>query len=291
MMACQSTPQAAARKNPAALPNMTFVRVNEQGVSEYAWTLDPSLVFLYLEGGQFYQGNNGRDEESPRHRVTLSPYLIAKTEISNAQYMLYCQANELPAPSGFPLDGMDNYVRDYPDYPVVNVSAEEADAFCEWAGFQLPTESQWEFAARGSEGRKFPWGSGEPGGDGSERANYSGYASTSTWKGHAEGGEASWNRDGYLMTAPVDSFPEGSSQWGTRNQCGNVGEWCRDWLAPYSEDSVTDPYVPRSRKANQRVFRGGAFDTASDSATTTARLALPANLHSRRIGFRPVVEL
>lgn len=265
---------------------------NEEGFLEYASTRDASLVFVYVPGGRFTRGSDDFEEgEAPEHEVVVSPFLIGKREVTNAQYRLFCEATGFPAPAGLELPGFPSYFRDYPDHPVVNVTSEEAEAYCRWLNAELPTEAQWEFAARGIDGRVYPWGDERPAGGGVQRANYSGYDRGRGWRAHDDGGRERWERDGHAFPAPVGSYPAGAGFFGTLDQAGNVAEWCRDHHAPYPDVPQRDPLVERSERAWERVHRGGAFEQNGEALRTTGRGKLPPETRSNRIGFRPAIQL
>lgn len=147
-------------------------------------------------------------------------------------------------------EGPHSSVDDRPDHPVVQVSHGDALAFCAWEGSRLPTEAEWEFAARGGiEGALFPWGDElEPGGE--HRMN--------VWQGSFP--DARTVDDGWYGTAPVDAFaPNG---FGLHNMCGNVWEWCADWFSPdwYHHSPVDDPVGPAEPSyGRHRVIRGGSY--------------------------------
>jgi formylglycine-generating enzyme required for sulfatase activity len=140
-------------------------------------------------------------------------------------------------------------------HPVTHISWRDVAAYADWAGKRLPTEAEWEYAARGGrEGARFPWGDElEP--DGKHRCN--------VWQG--EFPEHNTAEDGYISTAPVDAFePNG---YGLYNVCGNVWEWCRDWFSPnYHTTDAYDPDNPTGAEdGDQQVMRGGSTPTAGST--------------------------
>ena len=144
-------------------------------------------------------------------------------------------------------EGPDSDVRDRGDHPVVHVSWNDALAYCRWTGTRLPTEAEWECAARGGRvGSAFPWGDDlEPGGE--HRMN--------VFQGHFPDGNT--GADGYVATAPVDAFPPNG--FGLHNVTGNVWEWCADWLdlGFYEHSEVQNPSGPAA--GDRRVQRGGSY--------------------------------
>jgi iron(II)-dependent oxidoreductase len=216
-------------------------------------------------GGPFVFGNDaGPANERPRRTVTIAPFAMNRTEVSNAEYQRFIDATGHRSTfyGGHPLLGLDNR-------PAVGVTWADADAFCRFYGLALPSEQQYERAARGASGAPFPWGAAPPD---AMRAN----------GGAAEccnGDDA----DGYAMTAPVDSFAGGASAEGILNLVGNVWEWTRDFYSPY--DGAADPATAQKF----RVLRGGAWNSDPPHLSTTYRLAYdPEFRFAANGGFRCV---
>jgi formylglycine-generating enzyme required for sulfatase activity len=184
-------------------------------------------LMVFIPGGEFVMGSTGEeglDDERPQHLVRIAPFYLDKYEASNALYALFDPGHHFP-------EGEENL-------PVTMVSWDRAAAFAKWAGKRLPTEAEWEYAATGGEGFRFPWGSDwDP-----ARLNWS------------ENGE----RDGFDGPAPVDAFPQGVSPFGVFNMSGNVWEWVSDWYGPYPSDSSSSP--SGSDSGTRRGLRGGAWD-------------------------------
>jgi sulfatase modifying factor 1 len=164
------------------------------------------------------------------------------------------------------------------DHPVVHVSWDDAQAYCAWAGRRLPTEAQWEAAARGGlPSRRFPWGDELPTG---------GHA-VNIWQG--EFPLRNTGEDGFVTTAPVRSFePNGYGLW---QPVGNVWEWCADWFSPvyYAQSPVDDPRGPETGDA--RVIRGGSYlchDSYCNRYRNAARSSNTANSSTGNMGFRTV---
>jgi formylglycine-generating enzyme required for sulfatase activity len=160
---------------------------------------------ILIPAGEFIMGSpegEGDDDEHPQHNVFLNAFYIDKYEVTNAQYKQFMDATGHKAPGYW-----DNERVNQPNQPVVGVTWHDAVAYARWAGKRLPTEAEWEKAARGIDGRKYPWGNEW---DGSKWSSGSGSVV-------------------YKSAAPVGSFPEGTSSYGVMDMAGNVWEWCADW--------------------------------------------------------------
>jgi formylglycine-generating enzyme required for sulfatase activity len=239
-----------------------------------------------IPGGTFWMGDP--DYARPVHKVTLSPFCIDKTEVTVAGYRACVQDGGCPPPSAT-VDWKDikpdektkwsPYCtwgkRGLDQHPINCVDWNQATTFCEWAGGRLPSEAEWEYAARGKDGRLFPWGNQRPD---ASRLN-------------ACGGECGQARmypgdDGWPATAPVGSFPEGASAFGVLDMAGNVWEWTADSFADYSDQPVTDPQRLQ-HDGSPRVFRGGSW-TNVDPAWVRAGYRNKRDPGSRTLilGFR-----
>ena len=230
-------------------------------------------TLLVVPGGEFTMGSNDGDgDERPAHVVNVSAFLIDETPVTNAQWAKYSAATGVPAP------GAPDWDRDYaataPDSPVVNVSFEEAQAYAKWAGRQLPSEAQWEKAARGTDGRAYPWGNDAPGA-GAARANVKG----------AE--------DGFANTSPVSAFPAGASPYGVLDMAGNVWQWTYEWYdAGYYATVAPGTKDPEGPASGQQIaLRGGAFTSDGKDVRSTNRYPRPPGDRARNIGFRCAVDL
>ncbi len=198
------------------------------------------------------------EDEQPQCRVNLPAYWIGRTEVTNAQYLRFVQATGQRAPlhweSGRPPAGLE-------DFPVVYVSWEDARAYCAWAGGRLPTELEWEKAARGADGRIFPWGNEW------DRAKCRSFEEI-TGRSYASSSEyfsalGAWLRSHDAVRegpAAVGSHPSGGSPYGCQDMAGNVLEWCEDWddreaYRRYARGDLTPP-----ASGNLKVLRGGSWD-------------------------------
>ncbi|MCP4590371.1 MAG: formylglycine-generating enzyme family protein, partial [bacterium] len=223
-------------------------------------------VLVYVPGGKFTLGADDVDEDSrPIHQVVLSPFWIAKYPVTNEQYRRYLKANpNQPKPELW-----DDKEFNQPQQPVVGVSWEEAVAYCRWAGLELPSEAQWEAAARGQDQRHFPWGNDEPT---ESLANFGG----------TEG-----------KTTPVGGYPGGAGPYGTLDQSGNVWEWCADvWdrRAYKGREGQLDP-VATTGDAAVRVLRGGSWAFRPWHLAAAYRFWYGAGYRLADIGFRGVLRV
>lgn len=267
-------------------------------------TCPPGMVTI--SGGKFFMGSDDKkDEEAerPAHQVTLSPFCIDTTEVTVNAYKACSDKGECkraPRDNEWPgitarekkiYDPLCN-IRDAEargTYPINCVDWELASTFCTANGRRLPTEAEWEFATRGSDGRKYPWGDEAPA-DGS-RLNACGKECLAWGKKNNEEVSAMYPADdGFQTTAPVGSFPKGASPFGLQDVVGNVWEWASDWYAPYTAGAQTDP---RGGEAGtERVLRGGAWNGGDPAwVRPTYRFKSQPGLRSHGIGFRCAKDL
>lgn len=196
---------------------------------------------VLIPAGEFQMGSDdGDSDEKPVHTVYLDAFYMDVYEVTNAQYKKFMDATGHKAPEYWD----DSRFND-PKQPVVGVSWYDAKAYADWAGKRLPTEAEWEKAARGGLiGKKYPWGNGI----GPNAANYRGVSRDS--------------RDVWKYTAPVGKFPP--NDYGLYDMAGNVWEWCADWYdkSYYARSPRRNPTGPNS--GSRRVLRGGSWDTSND---------------------------
>jgi len=223
------------------------------------------MSMLYIPDGEFIMGSDDGDgDEQPVHSVYLDAFWIDKTEITNAMYAQCVSAGACDPPE---YDG--NYSNSqYNDHPVVWVSWDDAVAYCKWSGVRLPTEAEWEKAARGGlEGMMYPWGDESP----SCQQNAENGAQYSTCGG---------------QTMPVGSFSQNG--YGLYDMAGNVWEWVTDWYDSgyYTNSSSSNPTGPVSGEF--RVLRGGAWGHFDINIRSANRDGDSSTSTSSYVGFRCV---
>ncbi len=206
---------------------------------------------IKIKGNRFLMGSSDElaEEDEKPHWVTVSDFFIQEHEVTNDEYRRFDPAHQPEAPG---------------NHPVANVSWYEAMAYAAWLGGSLPTEAQWEFAARGSEGRTYPWGEESRG-----EVVCSRLASCNA-------GE----------TAPVKSYPDGRTPEEVHDLAGNVWEWCRDWYGDYPEGEASEPLGPVSGPG--RVLRGGSWSYNPRSLRATYRASYHPESRFGLVGFRVV---
>ncbi len=271
------TPTTTPTNTPTTTPDPNVPPPNPQPGDPWTRPSD-GMVMVYVPGGTFLMGSDpaqdpdAASDEFPQHEVTLSPYWLDKTEVTNAMYAA-CVAAGVCAASSYANDNDYNGAA----YPVVGVSWNDADAYCAWAGGQLPTEAQWEYAARGDDGRLYPWGNQFDG----ALANF---CDSNCTLSHRDPNV----NDGYALTAPVGSYAPGGDSWiGAADMAGNVWEWVDDWYAAYENTPQTDPSGPES--ADYKVLRGGSWHDDPRYLRAADRVYYSPTNRDVVIGFRCVV--
>ncbi len=208
---------------------------------------------IYIPGGEFMMGrDDGTEYERPAHKVTVEAFYIDKTEVTNEQYA-ECVRQRRCSPPSYWVNG--TYREGEANLPVVNVSWYDAKAYAEWAGKRLPTEEEWEFAARGRENLIYPYGN--------------------EWKPKFSNAA----EDGYLKARAVGSYPDGASPFGVLDMAGNVAEWTATEYKPYPGSSA---------KPNDGniIVRGGAFNNPAEQQKATDRYFYRPQTTRDFIGFR-----
>jgi formylglycine-generating enzyme required for sulfatase activity len=228
-----------------------------------------------IPAGPFIMGSaSWNDNERPLHTVYLDAFYIDQFEVSNASFAEFLNAN------GNQIEGYAPWVEEsdpdlrihrreglwtpdegYADHPINEATWYAARAYCAWRSARLPSEAEWEKAARGDDGRTFPWGEAEPT---CQLANFAGC---------------------FYDSVPIDSYPNAVSPYGVYNMAGNVMEWVADWyISPYDTRQTDNPTGPE--RGDFRIFRGGAWFNAPNQVRTTYRFAKLPVLTYKANGFR-----
>ncbi len=242
------------------------IATNPKDDAEMVWVPDGAFLMGSSEeqiakvlSGQMNFEPEWYENERPQHKVYLNGYWIYKNEVTVAQYKRFCQENKREMPGAPDWGWVDSH-------PMVMVTWQDAVEYAKWAGGSLPTEAQWEKAARGTDGRTYPWGD--------------------FWNG-----SISTNGIGGLLstTQPAGIYPAGASQFGCLDIAGNVWEWCEDRYSKdyYSNSSAENPTGPVD--GDNRILRGGSwFNQNTDCFRCAFRYNLPSTKRVRDTGFRCV---
>ena len=247
-----------------------------------------NMEMVYVPAGIFSMGareddDPARDDEKPMHSVYLDGYYIDRYEVTSSQFAAYLNANPTAirwVPSNNisnlqKVDGIWQAVSGFEDHPVANIIWAGAVNYCNWVGGDLPTEAQWEKAARGTDERRYPWGNefkSVP-----IRLNF-------------DDSEYSFMDDGYGKTSPVGIYPEGMSPYGAMDMAGNLWEWTADWYANiYKKRVDVVTYNPTGALGGDgHAYRGGSYNSSFlDFRTTERRLSDDPRPD---LGFRCVIN-
>jgi formylglycine-generating enzyme required for sulfatase activity len=214
--------------------------------------------------------------EYPRHEVKLDPYWLDQTEVTVAMYLQCVAEGDCLEPAAEGYFVYSGYFSDpqYQDYPTIFVNWQDAQTYCSWAGRRLPTEAEWELAARGPEGWNYPWGNvnARSGLLNFRDINFAGDYLDQTVD------------DGYKRLAPVGSYPEGASYFGALDLAGNVREWVANWYQIYPGG---DPSASENFGQSERVIRGGDYASLSSEVRSVYRFsAPPEETFWASLGFR-----
>ncbi len=252
------------------------------------WTrLDDEMVMVYVPGGEFKMGSTeGARDEQPVHTVALDGFWIDQTEVANTQFSAFLneQGNQIEGDvTWLELEDEDCLIEQvgdehrpkngYADHPATEVSWYGAAAYCKWVGARLPTEAEWEYAARGSQGWAFPWGSEFDG----TRLNYCDMNCEQDWADEAFD-------DDYTVTAPVGNYPDGASWCDALDMAGNVSEWVADWYGDYPAKRQVNPKGPSFR--HERAVRGSSWYNVSVYVHSAVRGSLTPDTTYSKVGFR-----
>jgi formylglycine-generating enzyme required for sulfatase activity len=218
---------------------------------------------VLVPAGEFVMGSSTGDaDERPVRRVYLGAYFMDKDQLVVGQYAKFLEATSHTVPPEWNI--MSRAM--HRSRPVVNVNWEDAAAYCKWAGKRLPTEAEWEKAARGTDGRIYPWGDEPP-------SKFHGNMKKELWNNH-------------MGLTPVGMFEDGKSPYGINDMAGNVWEWVSDWYAPnyYQTGPLRNPTGPPA--GNHKVVRGGSWGSGPEGLRASERETRLPSFQGYGTGFR-----
>lgn len=222
---------------------------------------------LWIPTGAFPMGSpsgTGESDERPQHSIYVDAFYIDRVEVTNAQYRACVLAGVCRMPAELDSPTRESYFDEdaFAEYPVIYVSWSDAETYCAWADKRLPTEAEWEKAARGLDGRRYPWGDQPPAPD------------------LAQYGQPDSD------TARTGDHPAGASPYGLHDAAGNVWEWVSDWYSPtyYSSSPAVNPTGPGA--GARKVLRGGSWDMDDSLLAAANRFKMAPDHRSFNIGFR-----
>jgi formylglycine-generating enzyme required for sulfatase activity len=245
------------------------------------------MVMVYVPAGTYWMGSDDSDPdarpgEKPQHEVSLDAFWIDRTEVTNAQYARFlnalgghqgeCEGQDCieiqsrTSQSHIRLQGGQYVVEGgYEEHPMIEVSWYGAHAYCEWAGGRFPTEAEWEKAARGTDGRIYPWGNQDAD---RNRANYGLFVGD---------------------TSQVGNYPAGASRYGALDMAGNVWEWVSDWESStyYNVSPYENPQGPET--GSYKLMRGGSWTSGWEYIRAASHGYLDPVVCQHDVGFRCVV--
>ena len=281
-------------------PILTEVAATEApfGIGSTMISQKDNMTLVYVPAGDFQMGSSdgvGSEAEHPLHQVYLDAYWIDQTEVTNDMYSMFVNetgyitevekkgdsdiyANKTwQSVSGADWQhphGPESSLSGLENHPVVHVTWNDANAYCMWAGRRLPTEAEWEKAARGIWSGTYPWGQDPPSGD------LVNFADVNT---NFDQSDPTTN-DGYSETAPVGSYPRGASPFGVYDMAGNVFEWVADWYSTDNYQVYTNPQGPSTGEF--KIWKGGAWNSGFDPLRSAYRAWNNSAPESNILGFR-----
>jgi eukaryotic-like serine/threonine-protein kinase len=243
------TPTLTYTQTLTSTPTFTLTPTLTPGPGSFQISPLDGMKILYVQPGYFLMGSDkGEVGEKPSHQVWLDAFWIDQTEVTNRMYSLCIQDNKCPPPINNTSPGRSDYFGNpqFDDFPVMNITWYAANKYCVWAGRRLPSEAEWEKAARGTDGRIYPWG------------NEFIYADLNF--GHS------------LGTTKVGSYPAGASPYGALDMIGNVWEWVADAYDThyYTYSPLRNPQGP-SGSSDNHIVRGGGIYTPMNYLTVYHR--------------------
>lgn len=259
----QNLPTATSQLNEANISSLVIGSTQVSSTDE--------MTMVYVPAGDFVMGsptNQGSDDEHPQHTIYLDAFWVDQTEITNGMYARCVSAGVCAPPQDLSSSTRESYYNNgsYNNYPVIHVSWSQANAYCQWAGRELPTEAQWEKAARGTDGWIYSWGNTFPT---CSKANFAGCVGD---------------------TQPVMSYPDSVNLYGAYDMLGNVWEWVADYYRAdyYAISSQENPIGPTT--GTKRSLRGGSWYTYANYLTVSNRLGDDPTSVDSDYGFRCVMN-
>ena len=248
---------ALLKGSPASANGLRSLGPNPQGGEEF-WREKDGAIVVRIPGGEFPMGSprtEGDPSEHPQHTVRVEGFLMDKSEVTWGQYKRFMAASGQPSPKS-PIWGTPEA------FPASNITWDEARAFCAWAGGRLPTEAEWERAARGGDARRYPWGD-----------------TFDPWRCNTRDG-------GPHAPTPAGAYPDCVGPYGVLDLAGSVEEWCSDW---YEEsygagEPAENPKGPAT--GTRRVLRGGGWMSSSFAVRASSRLGVEPGWPGPMQGFR-----
>ncbi len=239
----------------------------------------PAREIVFVPPGEFLIGSAdsdpfAKDEEKPQHTVYIDAFWIDWTEVTNGMYAHCVSVGVCNLPDDHGLGHFGNSQHD--NYPVIGVAWNDAREYCEWVEGRLPTEAEWEKAARGTDGRIYPWGN-------------EGVAGT-LLNFCDDNCDHDWARDAINDNspgiAPVGSYPNGASPYGVLDMAGNVWEWVADWYDGTYHSLIPTDNPPGPSSGQKRVTRGGAYESGENHVRTASRSQNVPTDSYKNISFR-----
>jgi formylglycine-generating enzyme len=282
-------------------PTQTPTSLPTYGIGDSRVNQHDGAEMVYVPAGAFLMGSDGYDADEPQHRVFLDAYWIYKYPVTNDQFSAFI------ADTGYKTsgenfgwgwifegsgvrkangaywaapEGIGSTIAGLGAHPVVQISYSDADTYCKWAGGRLPTEAEWEKAARGETGNTFPWGDG-PVTD--LRANYCDRNCPCDWADRNQD-------DGFARTSPVGYYQDGASLYGAMDMAGNIWEWVSDWYKSnyYHQSPEENPLGPSY--GDYRVIRGGSWVSQAKYLRSSYRYYSDPDDTSNDHGFRCILQ-
>jgi formylglycine-generating enzyme required for sulfatase activity len=302
LTACSSKISPTATNAPQSTISVapTQILTPQIGIGSIQVSPQDGMKMVFVPAGEFKMGSDTEPgEEKPLHTVNLDAFWIDQTEVTNTQFELFVKD------SGYKTDaekgggsvvfniitkkmepvksanwkhpqGVESSLNGLENHPVVQISWNDATAYCKWAGRRLPTEAEWEKAARGLYKNIYPWGNMPPAG------NLLNFADKNLPANQSDNSID----DGYQFTSPVGNYPSGASPYDALDMAGNVWEWVSDWYALdyYKESPVYNPQGPLS--GSNRVLRGGSWGDIGINNRSDNRLNAIPNSRGPSVGYR-----